>query len=259
MYNCTNYDTINRVFWEDIGVGMKKQKRYLFVGVILASMLLSGCGTQLFEMTKEEEELIVHSAAYFVAKHNIRQKDGVSAVVDPDTIMLEEESIVDDTQTSTEVDGESVAGQETAGVEGESDTSTSSMAMAVGHAQDLTVTYTGSYVADNYVEGDAYSIDAQNGKTYYIMQFTVTNPTEQVVHLDNVTLNPAFRLVDGDVNVKAEVTFLTTDFSTYLGDIAAGESVETVLLFEVTEAQAELITAPSLQITVDNENKVIKL
>ena len=222
-------------------------------------MLLSGCGTQLYEMTKEEEELIVHSAAYFVAKHNIRQKDGVSAVVDPDSIILKEESVVDDTQTSGENEDEAIAGQESTSVEGASDTSTISMAAAVGHAQDLTITYNGSYVADNYVEGDAYIIDAQNGKTFYIMQFDVANKTEQDVLLDNVTLNPVFRLVDGDVNVKAEVTFLTTDFSTYLGDIPAGESVEMVLMFEVTEAQAELITAPSLQITVDNENKVIKL
>ena len=46
---------------------MKKQKRYLFIGVAVASLLLSGCGTQLYELTKEEEDLIVHSAAYFVA------------------------------------------------------------------------------------------------------------------------------------------------------------------------------------------------
>ena len=36
---------------------MNKKKRYLFIGVIMASLFLSGCGTQLYEMTKEEEEL----------------------------------------------------------------------------------------------------------------------------------------------------------------------------------------------------------
>lgn len=254
-----------RVFFgkKAIGVGMKKQKRYLFIGVIMASLFLSGCGTQLYELTKEEEDLIVHSAAYFVAKHNIQQKDGVSAVVDPDSIVLEseeEESVEGVTEQETEMAEEVIS--PSGGADGEEtpvDDTRTTLAEAVGHSADLSIAYTGSYIADNYIEGDAYSIDAENGKTFYIMQFAVTNLTEADVLLDNVTLNPLFKLVSSEVNVKAEVTFLTTDFSTYMGTIPAGETVETILLFEISEAQAEQITAPNLQITVDNAIKSIKL
>lgn len=263
---CTILQNVVRLieyFWEKtIGVGMRKHKRYLFACVVVASLFLSGCGTQLHELTKEEEDLIVHSAAYYVAKHNIRQKDGVSAVVDPDLIALEEESesveniTESDTEMAEEVIGES---EGTAGASNVVDDTTISLAKAVGHENDLTITYSGGRIAANYVEGEAYSIDAQSGKTFYIMQFTVANPTGSDVLLDNVTLNPAFKLISGEENVKAEVTFLATDFSTYLGTIPAGESVETVLLFEVSEAVAEQITAPTLQITVDNEIKTIKL
>ena len=239
---------------------MKKQKRYLCIGVIMASLFLSGCGTQLYEMTKEEEELIIHSAAYFVAKHNIQQKDGVSAVVDPDSIVLKDESVEIETESSTEVEGD-VAGvpEDTVSGEQEADDTSITMARAVGHADDLQITYGGSEIKDNYVEGEAYSIDAASGKTFYIMKFTVTNPTETDVMLDNVTLNPLFKLVSSEVNVKAEVTFLTGDFSTYLGTIPAGESVETVLLFEISEAQAEQLSTPNLQIIVNNAIKSIKL
>lgn len=239
---------------------MKKQKRYLFVAVVMASLFLSGCGTELFEMTKEEEDLIVHSAAYYVAKHNIQQKDGASAVVDPDSIVLQEE-----TTESTEVpdveNGDDVTGAlDGANTEGqEADDTTMTLAKAVGHAQDLTITYSGSEIADNFVEGDAYVIDASNGKTFYIMKFVVANTTDADVLLDNVSLNPLFKLVGKDVNVKAEVTFLARDFSTYLGTISAGECVEMVLLFEISESQAEQISTAVLQIIVNNEIKSIKL
>jgi len=238
---------------------MKKQKRYLLIFTALCSLLLSGCGTQLYEMTKEEEDLIVQSAAYYVAKHNIQQKDGVSAVVDPDTITLEEENteyVEENTESDTETEevinpseGDEQTGEDLA----------VSLAEVIGHENDLSVTYAGSYVANNYVEGAAYSVDADEGKTFYVMQFTIINTTDGEVAVDNVSLNPMFKLINDNVSVKSEVTFLTTDFSTYQGVIPAGESVKTILLFEVSESVAEEITAPTLQITIDNVTKIVKL
>jgi len=261
LYKLINYGTINRVFLEKIGVGMKRQKRYLFISVLMVSLFLSGCGTQLYEMTQEEEELIVHSAAYFVAKHNIRQKDGVSAEVDPGAIMLEEETEAPEesleSDTGMTEDGSFSSGEGTA--ESTQADGTVTLAKALGHEEDLFITYDGSYISDNYVEGDAYSLDAKKGKTYYIMKFTVTNPTKTDVQLDNLTLNPMFKLVGNEVEVNAEVTFLAKDFSTYLGTIPAGGTVETVILFEIPETQAASISEPELQITVDNKTNKIKL
>lgn len=242
---------------------MKKQKRYLFIGVIMASLFLSGCGTQLYEMTKEEEDLIVHSAAYFVAKHNIQQKDGVSAVVDPDTIVLESEEteavegiIEPETEMAEEVitpSGGEISEEQVV------DDTTVSLAEIIGHETDLTVEYAGSYSADNYIEGAAYSVDADAGKTFYVMRFTIANTTDGDVAVDNASINPMFKLVSDGFSVKSEVTFLTTDFSTYQGTIPTGETIETILLFEVSDAQAEQITAPILQITIDNVTKNVKL
>lgn len=239
---------------------MKKQKRYLFIGAILLSLTLSGCGTELYELTSEEESLIVHYAAYYVAKHNIQQKDGISAVVDPDTITVEDdttEAVEDSTELETVIgeDANSPSG------EGEQDVEDAgtSLAEIIGHGTDLSVVYSGSYTADNYIEGSAYSVDAAKGKTFFVMKFSITNTTDEDVEVDNASINPIFKLVSESVSVKSEVTFLTTDFSTYQGTIPAGKTVETILLFEVSESVADTITAPSLQISVDNEIKSIKL
>lgn len=240
---------------------MKKANRYLVVCLAACTLLLSGCGAQMYELTAEEEDIIVHYAAYVVAKHNIQQKDGVSNVVVTDEELEDvEENVEPETELGEEVvgGGEDISGETTSETQ-EVDDTTVSLAEVIGHASDLTVTYTGSYVADNYIEGDAYSVDAATGKTFYVMQFTLTNTTAGDVAVNNAAINPIFKLVSGDVNVKSEVTFLTYDFSTYVGTIPAGQSVETILLFEVNEAQAEGVLEPILQITVDNETKNVKL
>ena len=234
---------------------MNKFKRLLFLGVAVMMLFLTGCGTQLYELTAEEEELIVHSAAYFVAKHNIQQKDGVNGVPLPESFEEEESEVESETETG---DGESGSGSE-------SDTPSKpaenevSLAEVIGHKDDLKVTYEGSYVANTYMEGAAYVVDAQPGKTFYVMKFKMTNTTAQDVQVNNATKSPIVKLVSDAVTVKSEVTFLTSDFSTYQGTIKAGESVETILLFEVSEGVAQQISSPTLQITVGNSTKNIKL
>ena len=230
---------------------MKKFKRFLCIGVAMMLLLLTGCGTQLYELTAEEEELIVHSAAYFVAKHNIQQKDGVNGVPLPD-------SFEEETESEAETESEGDASGET----GESSKPADEgvvLAELIGHKDTLKVSYEGSYVSNSYKEGNAYIVDAEKGKTFYVMKFKLTNTTGQDVEVNNATKSPVVKLVSDAVTVKSEVTFLTSDFSTYQGTIKAGESVETILLFEVSEAVAEKITAPTLQITVGNSTKNIKL
>lgn len=232
---------------------MKKYKKFLLLCISACMLLLSGCGTELYELTEEEEELVVHYAAYIVAKHNIQQKDGaINVYVEEDTTSEESSSGTElETEDGSEVDGESgEAGDVTGSI---------TLAEAIGHSQDLTITYNGSYIADNYVEGSVYSIDAGAGKTFYVMKFMFTNPTAVDVYVDNVSLNPSFKIKTDSLEIKSEVTFLMTDLSTYVGMVPAGQSVETVLLFEVPLEGAEQIVNPTLQIIVNSEKKVVKL
>ena len=57
---------------------MKKFKRYLYIGVAVMMLFLTGCGAELYELTAEEEDLIVHSAAYYLAKHNIHHQSSLA-------------------------------------------------------------------------------------------------------------------------------------------------------------------------------------
>ncbi len=244
---------------ENIGDDMKRYKRLLFICIAACSLFLGGCGDALHELTVEEESLIVHYAAYVVAKHNIQQKDGMSGVYIPEAVPENTESV--ETPENTEISDNT---QMPEGQGGTTETpqvndTTVTLAEAIGHSSDLTIAYGGSYVSDNYIEGSAYSIDASAGNTYYIMKFVLSNTTDADVEVENVTKGLSFKLLYGDKSVASEVTFLMTDFSTYYGTISAGQSVETILLFEVPQADAEQITEPKLQILIDNKLNDVKL
>ena len=234
---------------------MKKFKRYLCIAVSVMMLILTGCGTELYELTEEEETLIVHSAAYLLAKHNIQQKDGVNGYPLPDSFEEDESESEPESETENDTEGNGSSG-------GTGDSPSDNMitlAELIGHKDTLKITYEGSQVTNSYMEGSAYFVDAQQGKTFYVMKIKMTNITSEDVVVNNAAQSPIVKLVSEEVKVKSEVTFLTSDFSTYQGTIKAGESVDTILLFEVSETDADKITAPTLQITVGKTTKNIKL
>ena len=57
---------------------MRKGMRLLAI-LSATVLLIGGCGTQMYELTDDEETLITQYAAYAVGKHNIRQKDGMTS------------------------------------------------------------------------------------------------------------------------------------------------------------------------------------
>ena len=56
---------------------MKKHKLGTLAAILTAGAMITGCGTPLIELTDEEVNLIAHSTALIISKHNIQQKDGM--------------------------------------------------------------------------------------------------------------------------------------------------------------------------------------
>lgn len=230
---------------------MKKFKRYLCVACAMMMFLLTGCGTELYELTAEEETLIIHSAAYFIAKHNIQQKDGVTGYPLPDSFEEESESEFESESENDDTSDDTI-------IKPKPSEDLSALSELIGHAQDVKITYAGSKSVKRYVEG-FYDLEAGAGKIFYVMKLKLTNTTDRDVTINNAAKSPVVKLISDAVKAKSEVTFLSNDFSTYQGTIKAGESVETVLLFEVSESAIEKITSPALELTVGKTKKTIKL
>lgn len=225
---------------------MKKHRRFLAMGLVIISLLLSGCGTSLYELTADEEALIVKYAAHFVAKHNIYQKDGISVEV------AEDESEENDTQNPDDTQEPS---------QGEVD-KRPSVAEAMNLPKGISLVYEESYIADHIKEGAAYSEEAGVGFTFYVLKFKMKNNTENAIEVDNFSKDIVFKLTSGSIVAKSkefEVPILSTELSSYIGTVEAGESVDVILLFKVKEADAEKISEPTIEMLDGTTTKPVKL
>ena len=205
---------------------MKKEMRLLAVLSVI-TLLLSGCGTELYEMTDEEEALVVQGAAYMLSKHNIFQKDGMNG-----TLPQEEEENVntegaDNTHSQNSADGSGSL-------------ETISLAESIGYKDRLDVKYEGFSLMDVYKEGSYFSLSAESGRTFVVMQFTITNSTGEDIQIDNYAAGYAF-------------------YCNFEGTIPADKSAPAVLIFEIAKEQAEMISEPTLTMEHNGTSYLIKL
>ncbi len=237
---------------------MKKMRARLLSVITISALLLSGCGTSLYEMTDSEQEVIVHYAAHVLAKHNIFQKDGMT-----NDSLEETEEDSEDTQEKesekTEDNSENKLPEGSASDDKENNTNEISLAEAIGHAADLTVTYEGCSISDTYEGGSYYSVKAPTGSTYLIMKFNLTNNGKTDVTVNSLEYAPGFVAKVGETKVSAEVTILLDDFSSYQGTIAPGQTVSNVLLFGIPKTSEDKVQNPSLTVTKDGSTSSIKL
>ena len=234
---------------------MRKKRMKVTAALLLAAITMTGCGTKLYEMTDEEQQLVAEYSAYALSKYNVYQKDGMTSA-------KEEENTSETEQAETETESE--ADTQTGGASGTtksaSDTQTAaavSLADAIGY-KDLNVTYTGVTKTDTYKEGSYYSMEAGKGRNYAVMKFTISNPTGADVDVDLFTNARTYtaRFSDGK-DYPAEGSFLTYSLTTYQGTLKPQESVDVVLLFKIPEDTA--CDDVSMSVFKDNVKSLIEL
>ena len=239
---------------------MHKKSILLLAIALAASMLLSGCGTKMYELTDEEQEVIVTYAAYILAKHNRSQKDGliyVSPDLYQDVVPEEPDSEEPDSEEPQEPDTsvpDSGDGQPDIPIDNAQTQGSVTFAQAIGQADVIEATYKGFYLTNNYKEGNYYSIDAKAGRKLAMVEVTLHNPTEGEVYVDALSQGVKFKACfDGSTWITQDSTLLLFDLSTYQGTLAPGESVDTVLMFEIPLEQENSITGVGMQVLMDGE------
>ena len=220
---------------------MKKHRRFLAMGLVCISLLLSGCGTSLYELTADEEALIIKYAAHFIAKHNIYQKDGISIEV------AEDETEIDDSQTPGDTE--------------EPDQGEVNKDPSIGEALNLpkgiSLVHQESYVA-NDITIPGYSVGTEKGFTFYILKFQMKNDTDAAIDVDIFSKNVSFKLTSGKTVLTSKNDPIVS-LTSYVGSVKAGESVEVYLLFKVKEADASKISDPIIELVEGKTTKPVKL
>lgn len=227
---------------------MKKQKIRLLAIVFALCFILTGCGaTPMYELTETERSYIVHSAANILAKHNIKQTDGINSTVP------REEQLNDTSEESTE-DADAIDLNEP-GISG-----LLTYAEAVGQTK-LEVTYKGMKMDDGYQEGPYYMLNPPDkGKKYAILSYTYRNPYIDPIKVDAFSAGPVFYANFGDDNyIKQESTFLTYSVPTYVGTLKAGEKQDVVLIFQVDEKMPNDAKVHKMQVDVNGKKYYINL
>lgn len=234
--------------------------------VLTVATVMTGCGTKIYDMTDEEQQLIVNYSAYALSKHNIYQPDGMTSATEAeteeqDTSAAETEMETADEKTSEKTDtghenGNSGQSQQTA-QETKPTMQTVSLAQAIGY-DGLSVSYAGLTTEETYKEGSYYSMEAGAGNTYAVLKFTLSNTTGTDMKVDLFTKTGKYRAAfSGGKEYEAEGSFLTYALNTFQGTIAAGQSVDVVLLFKVP--QDTVCDSVTMSVEKDNVKNLIAL
>ncbi len=236
---------------------MKSTKGKIGVLILVLSFAAGGCGEKPMTLTGDEEAVIVNYAAHVVSKFNTRQPDGLVHVPEERYQEKTSEDMPDgeerDTQEEedTENDGQEHSSGRPDGNNGSSasgNTQSVSLTEALG-IDGVTAECSKAELAPSYVKPDYYSLDASAGKTFLILNILLTNTSENDIDCDMLSRRVGFVAeVNGNVRTAANTTILLNDLGTYQGTIPAGQSVETVLLFEVP---ADITEVSSLKITIE--------
>ena len=134
------------------------------------------------------------------------------------------------------------------------------MAKAVGYESTLNITYKGYKLEDSYKEGNYFSVNAADGNTLLVMNFTIANPGSKSVKYDTSSLNDTFYgMFDGKNKIAEKVTFSNKELTSSTKTIKAGKKAGTIMIFELSKEQAAAITTESLLVEIDGTTYQVNL
>ncbi len=240
------------------------RKTALSAALILGTgIALTGCGlVDMPELTEEQSALVTEYAAGLILKYD------VTAMGDK---LLSEEELAKGEQEEAEqrqkereareAAEEYLAKKANAGKDKKNDSDGSSSDAATASAPteqtigDLAdfygmsgfdISYMGYEISDSYPtsgEDMLMAMDATEGKTLCVLKFNVTNNSGADATFDMFYRNPSFYLsINGGEKVHQQYTLLLDDMAASNDPVAAGETIERVLIFEVPDDVGSIST-----------------
>lgn len=231
--------------------GFRRLSSGLFMTLCVA---LTGCGTNLTQLTEAEQELIVAYASGVVAKANRSQSQGL-------TYLFEEEESDENVQEESKdtQDASGNGGSVSGTVETSADSSKATLTEVI-NIPSIIAEYQGYQVSDSYVEGDYFALNAQGNNTYLILHVKLTNTSQEAAECNVLAkkLTCSVR-INGASAVEAMPTIMLNDFSTYIGSVEGATAEDTVLIFEVPKESVKEIQTLSMDVEADGTHYDIEL
>ena len=258
-----------------------KNKKICLIFLFSFTLALTGCNkkediqnTEVitdetgFGITLEEQKMCAEYAAGVLMKYNagsnMRVLEGKNLEIkeaEEQVKKAQEEKrqqLADEFEANKKKDTESSKENNSGSTSGSSATSVSyidDMSVVTG-TDSFSIQYNGYEIAESYSgaeEDDFFAVDAVPGKSLLITKFAVTNIASQTETLDMHSVNGKYRMNLNGENFKAHQTLLLNDLTMYRDEMESGETVETVLVFEVPQESVSSIDKMELVITVGDE------
>jgi hypothetical protein len=230
-----------------IEVGKMKFSKRTFGALSLLLVIcfsFTGCGTQLYEMTAEEENIIVLYSAKIISKYNRAQDKGYCLVAKDKEVTEEDTSTVP----------EPVADEDGV-IQIDEATRYRNTFSSIYGIDGLNFEYQGYEIADTYTTEDVLISDPEEGHSYLIIKVKLTNNTDEDMQVDLLSAPLSYTvLINGSISAECQSTLSMDDLSTYYNkSLGANTTVDTVLLFSVNTGDLANITSLSMQVTRDEQ------
>lgn len=229
---------------------MKKLKLCLYMLSFI--MLFGGCGATIPDMSEEQRRDISEYAVGLLLKYNANQSDRLV-----DLSLLEEETEPEATAIP-EAEPEATREPETT-----QDPQEVTEATKENTYEDLGKTLLlpegvklefEDYQVVTFYGDDELMLEAGDGYCFLVVKCNMVNTGSDAKVVDMMQVNVKHTVVVDGTSVNAMVTMLSNDMTTYMGELAAEESKEVVLLAEVEEQK--LHEAESIKVEFAREDVI---
>ncbi len=250
------------------------KKIIYYSGLLIAgAVLLSGCNNQIPEMTEEEKAMVVNYAADIVQRYDSNHPAKLQTLTpEPEVSMPEEPSdeisLPDETKEEQIPDGsQEPEASEAQDMENEvidnTDESTEVTMDDFLQLEKFHFSYEGYEITEEYPDFETESYFAMNATTpdhtLLVLKFSASNQSQTEETLDMIQKKVRFKMeINGEVK-NALTTMLLNDFANYKDVIAAGDTVELVVICEIPKEQEGNIESLGLIVKNEDETATISL
>ncbi|MBR1770484.1 MAG: hypothetical protein IJ747_00470 [Lachnospiraceae bacterium] len=246
-----------------------KIKSWILIGA--CTVLLTGCGGSLPEMTDEQVDAIGEYAAVTLLKYDANSK---SRLVDPARLAEAEQAAKQQKTKPTEEQKTDPQPEQNQGKQSEQGNLTvvdrtgsgatlkaDSLEGFFGLQGSVKLSYTGYDVQKSFGEANSYfALDATEGKELLILHFALENISGQEQTVRFIDQTASYRVtVNGSYTRTALTTLLDNNLATYIGKLQPDETTDVVILIEIEQEQAAEINSVNLILKNEQESYTIQL
>lgn len=239
------------------------RKKMLLALLSMVMVGTTGC-VEVIELDEEQEDMFVQYSVFSVLEHD------KNYMVNLEQIQLEyvEDNFQEPTtekapeeESSTENSGDNTQSGNESGNTGNVET-VGNLSEAIG-VDGVSFTYKGMDVCDAYPETEGepvFVIKATPGQKLVVLKFDMTNTTGAELNLNVSAKNLYFKGVfNKSIKTNALVTLLPEALNTYISTIPAGGTVNTVLVFQMSDGYVNNLSEITIDVKSEKGTKSIKI